>query len=401
MNILLINHYAGSPELGMEFRPYYLACEWNKSGHNTTIVGSNYSHLRNKNPQNIGEEPIDGVRYFWLWSNKYKSNGLLRFFSMLIFVLQLFLLTPYIWYKFKPHIIISSSTYPLDIFPAWLMAKLSRARLVFEIHDLWPLSPMLLGNMSKYHPFIALMRCAEWFAYKYSDKIISILPQTYEHVARDGVAQEKWAYIPNGIKMNLQEDILPKSLELYISQKKKEGYFLVGYAGSIGIANALDTLILAANQLEKERIVFIIIGNGPEKESLTKLTKSKNVIFHDRISKKQVATFFKKMDLLCLTWQKNPLYSYGVSPNKIFDYMYARKPILQAIDAGNDLVKEAQCGLTVQAENPQAISAAILKFSKLAKSKLDKIGENGYDYVTKNHNYKKLAQDFLRHCCGK
>lgn len=77
MNILLINHYAGSPEYGMEYRPYYLAREWVKEGHNVFIVASSYSHLRLKNPEldkSIKEEEIDGIRYIWLRTIKYKEN---------------------------------------------------------------------------------------------------------------------------------------------------------------------------------------------------------------------------------------------------------------------------------------------------------------------------------------
>lgn len=77
MNIILINHYAGSNIHGMEFRPYYLAREWVKMGHNVTIIAASFSHLRQKNPDisAITEEVIDGIRYIWLPVNKYQGNG--------------------------------------------------------------------------------------------------------------------------------------------------------------------------------------------------------------------------------------------------------------------------------------------------------------------------------------
>lgn len=65
---------------------------------------------------------------------------------------------------FEPNVVIASSTYPLDIYPAYRIAKHFKAKLVFEIHDLWPLSPMLLGGYSKYHPFIVALQVAENYA---------------------------------------------------------------------------------------------------------------------------------------------------------------------------------------------------------------------------------------------
>lgn len=140
MNILLINHYAGFPKYGMEYRPYYLAMEWVKEGHSVFIVASSYSHLRIRNPEldkGIKEEEIDGIKYIWLRTIKYKENDLKRVFNMLNLILRLFQYTRYIVKRCSPNIVIASPTYPLDIFPAYLIAKKSNAKLVFEVHDLW------------------------------------------------------------------------------------------------------------------------------------------------------------------------------------------------------------------------------------------------------------------------
>ena len=116
MNILLINHYAGSDKYGMEYRPYYLAREWVKLGHNVTIVGASFSHLRNKQPA-CREEIVDGIHYVWLPTNSYKGNGIGRILNMGLFVLQLFFRQSHILSDFIPDVVIASSTYPLEIFP--------------------------------------------------------------------------------------------------------------------------------------------------------------------------------------------------------------------------------------------------------------------------------------------
>ena len=160
MKILLVNHYAGSPDLGMEFRPYYMSIEWIKKGHEVLIVGATYSHLRKNQPQ-TGQQKTDGINFLWIKTNTYRGNGLGRIISMFLFVFKLCLRINRLANAFRPDVVIASSTYPLDIYPAHRITRKANAKLVFEVHDLWPLSPLELGGYSKYHPFILAMQWAE------------------------------------------------------------------------------------------------------------------------------------------------------------------------------------------------------------------------------------------------
>ncbi|MYN21268.1 glycosyltransferase, partial [Rugamonas sp. FT107W] len=99
----------------------------------------------------------------------------------------------------RPDLVIASSTYPADIWPARRIARLAGARLAFEVHDLWPLSPMLLGGMSRWHPFILLMQAAEDYAYRHADTVISLLPHAAAHMAARGMAPHKLHVVPNGV----------------------------------------------------------------------------------------------------------------------------------------------------------------------------------------------------------
>lgn len=124
MHIMLINHYAGSNIHGMEFRPYYLAREWVKSGHEVTIITASYSHLRHKNKQIdvLEEEYVEGIRYLWLPTSAYQGNGIRRLKNMLQFVYQLYKNLSKLA-SLKPDAVIASSTYPLDSYPAYKLAK--------------------------------------------------------------------------------------------------------------------------------------------------------------------------------------------------------------------------------------------------------------------------------------
>lgn len=400
MNTLLINHYAGNLQLGMEFRPYYLAKKWQEMGHKATIIGASFSHLRQKQPK-PGWQVVDKIDYLWLWTNRYQGNGLMRFISMLIFVIQLILLSFYLAWKVKPDAVIASSTYPLDIFPSWIIARLCGAKLVFEIHDLWPLSPMELGKMSKWHPFILLMRFAEKFAYKASDKIVSILPGTFEHVKKDGVKKENFIHIPNGINLEDYDHTkpIPKELQKLIDQEKRKGNKLIGYAGSIGIANALDVLINTAARLRSNKVSFIIIGDGPELknlQSLARFLQVSNVHFVGRINKLMVPSFLQQMDFLYFGALANPIYKFGISPNKLFDYMMVGKPIIQCISTNGDIVKKAKCGFTALPGNSMHLAKAINQAYKLPKGKLKLMANRAKEYIIKHHDYNILAKKFIQ-----
>ena len=161
MNIIYINHYAGSVEHGMEYRPYYLAREWVKLGHSVTIIASSFSHLRQKNIDiqngtNYLHETINGINYIWCKTSVYGANGIKRVFNIFEFLSRVKKLIPQL-IILKPDMVIASSTYPFDTRVAKKISDKAGAKFVYEVHDLWPLTPMELGGMSKYHPFIWLM----------------------------------------------------------------------------------------------------------------------------------------------------------------------------------------------------------------------------------------------------
>jgi len=404
---LLINHYAGSISHGMEYRPYYLAREWINAGHEVKIVSSSFSHLRFKNPEldksDIQVETISGVEFTWLAVPHYVGNGIKRIINIFMFIYRLFKYGKSIALKFKPDVVIASSTYPMDIWPASRIAKLSDAKLVFEIHDLWPLTPIELGGYSAQHPYIMLVQSAEDFAYRNSDYVVSILPKVKSYVLAHGLAEEKLHIVPNGIVAEESEvvddpDEKIAHIEKKIIELKYRGYFVVGYAGSHGIPNALNYLLMATEIIKHKKVAVILVGNGSEKDSLKKSAATlalDEVFFFDAIEKKYVPRLLSLYDIGYIGWHKQPLYRFGISPNKIMDYMIAGLPILHSVEAGNDPCDECGCGLTVPPEDPTAIAEAILAFQVMSKDDRAKMGSKGRDYVLQNHTYPVLASKFL------
>lgn len=403
MKILLINHYAGSIYHGMEFRPYYLSKEWVKMGHEVVIVAASFSHLRQKNVDistEVREENIDGVRYLWLKTPEYNGNGLGRIRNMLAFIRKLYVHLPKITADFIPDAVIASSTYPLDSYPAKWIAKKHGAKFVFELHDLWPMSPQVLGNMSKWHPFIMVMQMAEDYWCRNADVVISLLPDAYKHLVTRGMKMRKYRVVPNGIATTEWEnccfssDIIPA-----IRKIKSDGSILVGYLGGHAISNGLDFVIDSACKLRKRKIKFVIVGNGTEKarlmERVEKERLSDVVYFFPAVPKKFVPSVLSEMDILTLVAVDSPLYEFGVSPNKIYDYMMAAKPILWSANVSNNIIRDAECGYTTSPGDIEEYLCMLNYLISLADKDRETIGKKGRDFVLDNYTYDKLARIFL------
>lgn len=403
MNILLINHYAGSPQMGMEFRPYFMAKEWISQGHRVTILAADHSHIRAHNPKvpkDFAEENIDGIQYVWVKTRAYQGNGASRVFNMLDFVRKIYFKAHHLALKYKPQVVIASSTYPIDNYIARKLAKLSHAKYVYEVHDLWPLSPIELGGMSKKHPFILLLQQAEDYAYKNADIVVSMLPKTQEYMVSRGLDLKKWHYIPNGVALDHWEE--PAELNDISKQRirdiKTKYDKIIAYTGTLGLANALDILMDACLRLDK-RIAVVIMGEGPEKERLQQRTvdeKINNCFIFDSITKNEIPAFLSEMDFLFIGLKSQPLFRFGISPNKMIDYMMSAKPIIQAINAGNNMVQEAQCGISIEPENPEAIIDAVNQLMHLSDEELVIMGKNGKSFASENHDYQRLSEKFIR-----
>ena len=406
MNILLINHYAGSPKHGMEFRPYYLAREWVKAGHKVQIVGGSYSHIRAVQPVMDGHmlmhEYLDGIDYCWFFTPTYDGNGFGRVKSMLSFIWQIWRLARHIAESFKPDVVVASSTYPMDIWPAKKIADIASAKLIYEVHDLWPLSPMELGGMSRWHPFIMWVQLAEDYAYKSVNRVISMLPKTLDHMVAHGLTRDKWVYVPNGVDSNEWNTpvALPIDVQASIDHIKIGGLPVLCYAGTHGLANALDILLSAAAML-KGKAQVVLVGTGPERERLLDRVTAEhldNVTMLPSIPKAAMPTLLMQIDIAYIGLLPEPLFRFGISPNKLFDYMMAGKPIVQSISAGNDLVSEVGCGITVLPGDAAAVASAVNQLIQLNHSDLQRIGDLGKQYVMQKRTYSVLAEQFLAAC---
>lgn len=405
MKILLINHYTGSKDYGMEYRPYYLAREWVKRGHQVSIVGATYSHLRLKNPvvnKDYTCEDVDGIRYIWFKTPAYVGS-LARIKNMLVFMRKLYKYSSRLVQDVKPDLVIASSTYPLDNYPAHKIAKMAGAKFTYEIHDLWPLSPMLIGGYSKNHPFIWVMQKAEDYAYKHVDKVVSLLWNAENHCKEHGLGSGKFVCVPNGYFPEEWTDdkiSMPLPDEHQKAFDSLKGKTIVGFAGGFAASGNVITLVKSAVELkDRNDIHFVLVGKGPELPSYEKVIKDNNlsnITILPSVPKKLIPAVNKHFDIAHLGGLHSVLHKYGTSYNKMTDYMLSGKPIVQSVDEPGSVVERVGCGIRVEAENAKAVADAIVKLADMTEDERTAMGKKGKEYVEKNLPWSKLAEDFLK-----
>jgi glycosyltransferase involved in cell wall biosynthesis len=397
---------AGSPQEGMSYRPYYLAKYWKKAGHNAFIISASFHHMLHQpkiQKKSLSYQQIDNVDYIRLKTPSYKDNGIKRILSMFSYAFQITRKQKEIFkITGKPDVIIVSSTHPFHYLSLYPIAKTHAIPLIFEVRDLWPSSLIEILKLKPWHPLVIFLNFIEKHAYKHSKYVVSLLSDAKSYMVSKGMNPKNFIYIPNGTDFNqiTEKEELSLELKQTIQNLKHNKQFLVGYAGSLGAPNAMEYFVQAMEIIQKtsHQIQALIVGKGYQKEVLKnycKKNKINNVYFFDPIPKTQVHHFLKSMDLLYLGWQDTKLYQYGVSPNKIFDYMMAEKPIIESGGAPTSLVQLAGCGGTCPAGSPNEIAKLIINISNLDHKKRIFMGKQALKFVKENHCYEHLSKTYI------
>ena len=296
----------------------------------------------------------------------------------------------------NPDVIILSSLSLTTILPAWIISKKYNAKLVFEIRDIWPLSIIVLGNYSKFNPFIIYLSWLEKFGYKKSNLIVGTMPNLKEHVNNNCNISTKCICIPQGLSINFYNNEQIEIETKYIIKNIPNNKFIICYAGTLNINNPLEAFINAAEILKNEKhIHFIILGDGNLKKYYEEVSKYlPNVSFPPAIHKNQVYAFLKNVDI-CYDSFDSKLAKYGLSRNKWIDYMYASKPIVCSYDGFQSMINEADCGTFIKFNDSIALAEVIKEYSFLSKNDIQNIGERGKKYLLENRTFENLSKKYL------
>lgn len=392
MKIWIYNHYAISPQYPGGTRHYDLSKYLVTKGHDVSIFASSFLYNKLEETKDYPskpylEEDIDGVRFNWFKTFPYKGNSWRRVVNMLSYCRQS--------YKYsissaeKPDIIVGSSVHLFAVLTAYFIAKRKKVPFVMEVRDLWPKTLIDMG-VNKLHPLILLFSWIERFTYKKALRIITLLPKSGEYIASLGIDKSKIKWVPNGINLGLYQGVLDKA---GIKQRK----FMLAYTGQVGMANDLITVLEAAKQLQEKKlddVEFVIVGDGPEKSKLKDFkeqNKLKNVRLLAPVPKSEVRKILNEADGLIFNLEDSPVFNYGISSNKLFDYLSSGKPIIFACNASNNPVKEANAGLSIPAKNPSAYVKAVEDLISMSLNDRDKLGANGVKFVEEHHDTEKIG----------
>lgn len=398
-NVWILNHYAKAPASTGGSRHYQLAKYLKSNGWRAILLASSAEHLSGVQKlaanESFKHEVIDGVDFHWLKTPQYRGNGWGRVLNMLAYALQA--IRPSSTRSLAiPDVIIGSSVHPLAALSGWWLAKRHKVPFIFEVRDLWPQTLIDMGRLDEGSFTAKLLRRMEGFLYKRASKIITLLPFASHYFSRFGVPESKIIWLSNGV-----------ALESYkwaaLGPTVGRSCFTLMYYGSHGAANGLDTLINAmavAKELlsnRDERVQLRLIGDGLEKDALITQARQMGieswVSFEPPVPKSKIPEISAAADAFVITVRNLPeLYKYGISMNKIFDYMASGRPVIIASNALNNPIADANAGVTVAAEDAEALGRAIVEVATMTPERRAELGANGRAHVAKEYDYRVLAK---------
>lgn len=397
--VWIFNHYAIPPKVGGITRHFDFAKQLAERGYSVTIFASSFDHKQRVEMLEKGKkfkiEEYEKVKFVWIKTFPYKKNDIKRLFNIFSYAKNLYFIAK----KFeRPDVILASSFHPLAWIVGYLLSKKFKCRFIAEVRDLWPQSGIDLGALKEGSVIVKLLRSLEKFIYTKADYVVTVLPKADQYIESLGIDKKKIVHIPNGCDIERFDGLK----NVFSEEAKKildehEGYFKACYLGALGQANAMETIIEAAKIVQEkaaDNIHFLIIGDGPEKEKLENMARElglKNIFFYSPISKLSVPSLLKGVDITLVAMHNLKVYRFGISLNKLFDYLCAAKPIVFAGNVANDIVKESGAGISCSSYDSKAFAEAILSLYAMSKEERERIGQKGREYVQKYHDIKMLA----------
>ena len=397
MKILCISKYASPPNYSkMPARLFVLVKEFIKLGHNATLITSDSNHFSSypETSEIYNYEIVENVPLYWLKTKKYiKTASIDRVLSWFDFEMKLFKMD--LNKIEKPDVVLVSSLSIFTILYGYFLKKKFNSFLVFEIRDIWPLTMTEEGGFSKWHPLVLLIGFIEKFGYKKADLVVGTMPRLDLHVKKILGYERPFHCSPLGFDpINYQEEIIEYNPFDEVFPKNK---VIVGYAGSMGITNALEPFIEAIKLLDKnENIHFMLVGSGDLKDIFEEQLKNcDNVTFLPRIGQNEVKYFLQKCDILYLSTKDSKVWEYGQSMNKVVEYMVAGKPIIASYTGYPSMINEANCGVFVNSSNPIDLKETILNIANKNVQDIKQLGEKGKKWIYENRQYSRLAKEYI------
>ena len=401
MNIWLINHYAVPPMYYPLARQTGFAKHLMEMGHDVTIFAASTVHNSDKNLITDGrrwrEETVDGVHYVYIKCMDYNDSGLKRVYNICEFAWKL----PSVCKKFtKPDAIVATSMPPTSCAMGIRLAKKYGCKGIAEIADLWPESIVAYDIAGPKNPAVIALRWLEKWIYKKADAVVFTMENAYKYIEEQGwenqIPKSKVFYVNNGVDLSLfcynRENFKAEDADL-----DDKDIFKVVYTGSIRKVNNLGLLLDAAKKVTDPRVRFLVWGDGDELPDLKERVKTENisnVIFKGRVAKSYVPGIVSRADLNIAHNTPSPLFRFGISFNKLFDYLAAGKPILSDFPCGHNPSVVWDAGTEVTEPDAESIADAIMKFVDMDEKQLKHYSDNALA-AAEEYSFEALTKKLL------
>jgi len=396
-SIWYVSKYVAAPGSGTAGgRGYLLMKELAQTGHRVAIITSDSNQLADP-PRFDGGfliQDVDGMQLCWVHTFKYAvAKSVRRMVSWLHFEWRL------LWLPKqqlpKPDVVVVSSLSLLTVLNGLWWRVRYECRLVFEVRDIWPLTITEEGGFKPTNPFVWGLGLIERLGYKYADAIVGTMPNLGEHVQQVLGYPKATHCIPMGVDTAAfaSAEELPADYEGTYFPK---GKFIVAHVGSIGITNALDTLLQCAENMKgRSEIHFLLVGDGDLRKSYQEqYAHLSNLTFGPRVPKSMVQSVLTRCDLVYFSVHVSKVWRYGQSLNKVIDYMMSGKPVVASYSGYPSMINEANCGSYVPAGDVSALQQEIERYHSMDAQERRQIGARGRAWLLENRSYKKLAEDF-------
>lgn len=395
MRVWLINHFAIPPSESGGTRHYSLARALSTHGIAASVIAS-ASNYQTGQARPIPEgatahrETINGVEFLWLRAASHGKGASSRLLAMLDFAWKILRNVPGRSLA-APEVIVGSSPHLFAAAAACALAARLRVPFVLEVRDLWPASLVEIAGYPRFHPIILLMLLLERYVYRRAARIITLLPDAAPYFTARGARAENIVVIPNGVDVDLLDAPLPPA--------PANPHFTVLYAGAHGIPNQLETLIEAAEILARSpdapTVDITLVGAGISKAGLQAMAAARglsNVRFLPPVAKHAMPALLASADACYLQFKDSPLYQWGVSPNKLFDYLLAAKPVLYAANVRTNPVVAANAGIALTPGDAPALAEAIRALAAMPAGERAAMGARGRAYVLAHHHFATLGK---------
>ncbi len=398
--IWIINQYASH----LETRHLELGKVFAEKGYSVTVITSSYHHGKR---EYLFSEPVKQVQrqenfnYVYLHSSpEYKSNGVKRVLNMLDFCRRFLQEQSRIaaWFG-QPDFVIASSAHPFVWELGFSCARKYKAKFIAEFRDIWPLSLVEVQGVSPNHPLVKLFSIIEKRAYRRSDAIVSTMPFAWKHVCRvSGVSKGKVHWMPNGLNTgeidlwDNQQTSLPEDLDDFL-----DNHWCCVYEGSIAKCEHIDYLLETFRYVNSSDIALAIVGDGGEKAALMRRAEElglQNVRFFPEVSKQQVRALLLRAGCCVAAIHVLPIYEYGLSMNKLSDYLYSGKPTIFACGVDNVVAQAGHFSLPYA--DTELMAKTIVKVRSLPHEKLDELALRGRATIKKQYDYNVIGENYLR-----